>query len=132
WKSTEFAGLWPLKVAAVTVTPHLNGTWKFGAADAGACPSPTTPSAASASAATPVPNRRNMNHLQSSVPGGVHAITTILGRTDLLGGFLVNPSQPHRGRAGEHAVPAGRGVAAAQQATGQVQGDGFRAEVRGA
>src|SRR3954467_3043646 len=38
WKSTEYSGLWPLNVAAVTVTPHLNGTWKFGAAEAVAAP----------------------------------------------------------------------------------------------
>lgn len=38
WKSTEYSGLCPLNVAAVTVVPHLNGTWKLGAADAVAWP----------------------------------------------------------------------------------------------
>src|SRR3954464_4408539 len=61
WKSTEYSGLWPLNVAAVTVTPHLNGTWKFGAADAVAEPARVRPSAGSAAAAANTASRRNLD-----------------------------------------------------------------------
>ncbi|GAB3374284.1 hypothetical protein GCM10027360_49050 [Amycolatopsis echigonensis] len=61
WKSTELGGLWPLKVAAVTVTPHLNGTWKLGAADAVDWAASVRPHAGKATAAATAANRLNLD-----------------------------------------------------------------------
>jgi hypothetical protein len=60
WKSTDFCGLCVLKVAAVTVTPQANGTWKLGAADAGDWPAATNPNAGMTAAAARTANRRNL------------------------------------------------------------------------
>src|SRR5690349_18551469 len=69
WKSTEFAGLCPLNVAAVTVTPHLNGTWKFGAAEAWVVPAIVRPSAGMTVAAASTAKRRNLD-METSIRWG--------------------------------------------------------------
>src|SRR3954470_1058099 len=80
WKSTELAGLCPEKVAAVTVTLHLNGTWKFGAATAsGAWTADTatvTPTVARAAADTAPMIRRTVRMSCSSAVQGADCVTS--------------------------------------------------------